>query len=394
VIDVVRWTPDTVHHVALPRREGVAGRSGALAAGSAWEQLSDAGASLHQVDMRRSPLHPSNGAALAQVHRLIARTGPDVVHGHSTIGGAVARVGRWGRPVACVYTPNGLMTSSPAVAGERLLGRGTDRIVAVSPGEAARVAALRLVPEDRVVMIRNGIDLRDSAGRGVGPALDIRARFGLAAGTPIVATVARVVAQKAPEQFVRACAAVARRRPDAHFLLVGLGPRQGRVDDEVAAGGLSGRFHQIDHLPDASAVMDQFDVFALLSRYEGGPYTPLEAMRAGVPVVLSDVVGNRDTVTDAVTGFLVPFGDAEATARAIVALLDDAPLRAATVAAASTRLRTDFDARSMGARHAALYAELASGTAAGTRRSTRRLPHPMSGHSSKRPDSSASQYNS
>lgn len=383
---MVRSTPDTVHHVALPERAGVAGRSGALAAADAWGQLSGAGATLHLVDMRRNPLHPSNAAAIVRVRRLVVTTAPDVVHGHSTVGGVVARVAAWPRAVPCAYTPNGLMTSWAAVAGERLLGRGTDRLVAVSASEAARVVALGLVPSDRVVTIPNGIDLRHAVGAGV----DIRSRLGLAVGTPLVATVARVVAQKAPEQFVRACAVVARGRPDAHFVLVGLGPQQRRVDAEVVAGGLGGRFHQIPHLPDAASVMQQFDVFALLSRYEGGPFTALEAMRAGVPVVLSDVVGNRDTVADGVSGLLVPFGDAGAAARAILSLLEDTPLRTAMVAAASARLRSRFDVRQMGARHAALYAGLADGT----QRRTRKLPHASSGHSSKRPDPSASRYNS
>jgi len=387
----VRWTPDTVHHVALPDLPGVAGRSGAVAASGAWAQLSGGGASLHRVDMRRNPLHPANAAAVAQVGRLIARTMPDVVHGHSSVGGAVARMAsRWQR-VPCVYTPNGLMTSPATVAGERWLGRATDRVIAVSAGEAERVVALRLVPPERVVTIPNGIDVSGPSPDGE----DIRGRLGLAEGTPLVATVARVVAQKAPEQFVRACAEVARHRPDVHFLLVGLGPLQGRVEKEVAAGGLHGRFHQIPHLDDAASVMGQFNVFALLSRYEGGPYAPLEAMRAGVPVVLSDVVGNHDTVVDGVSGFLVPFGDAGGAARVIVRLLDDAVVRAAVVAAAASRLRAEFDARLMGARHAALYSGMGSGAAiAGTRRSTRRLPHPISGRSSKRPDASASQYSS
>jgi glycosyltransferase involved in cell wall biosynthesis len=250
------------------------------------------------------------------------------------------------------------MTSVPAVAFERGLGRLTARFVAVSPTEAARVVALKLVPEARVAVIPNGIELEAPPARD-GDWDDLRGRLGLPPGTPLVATVARVAAQKAPEQFVRACAAVARRRPGVHFLLVGLGPQQKLVDRTVAAARLAGRFHQIRHVPNAAVLMAQFDAFVLLSRYEGGPYVPLEAMRAGVPVVLSDVVGNHDTVDQGVTGFLVPFGDAGAAATAVVRLLDDDDLRASVIAGATARLRQEFDVRLMGERLAALYAELA-----------------------------------
>jgi glycosyltransferase involved in cell wall biosynthesis len=354
----VSSTPGVEHHVALAQHEGVAGRSGALADTTAAGRLQAAGATLHVVDMRRNPLHPTNAVAVGAVGRVISEVRPGVLHGHSSVGGAVARLAARGAGLPCVYTPNGLMTSVPAVAFERGLGRLTARFVAVSPTEAARVVALKLVPEARVAVIPNGIELEAPPARD-GDWDDLRGRLGLPPGTPLVATVARVAAQKAPEQFVRACAAVARRRPGVHFLLVGLGPQQKLVDRTVAAARLAGRFHQIRHVPNAAVLMAQFDAFVLLSRYEGGPYVPLEAMRAGVPVVLSDVVGNHDTVDQGVTGFLVPFGDAGAAATAVVRLLDDDDLRASVIAGATARLRQEFDVRLMGERLAALYAELA-----------------------------------
>ena len=372
LLDVVASTPDACHHVAMPDHHGVAGRSGAVSDRGAAGHLAAEGATVHVVDMRRNPLHPANMAAVVATRRLIGRVGPDVVHGHSSVGGLVARLAASRARVPCVHTPNGVMTGLAAVTFERMLGPLTDRFVAVSASEAEQVAALKLVAPERIAVIPNGIDL---AVPGGDESADVRRRLGLPAGTPLVATVARLAAQKAPEQFVRACAAVARRRPGVHFLLVGLGPRQRQVDREIVAGHLAGRFHQIEHLNDAAAAMRAFDTFVLLSRYEGGPYAPLEAMRAGVPVVLSDVVGNRDTVVAGVTGLLVPFGQPEAAATAIIRLLDDRVLRAAIVAAASARLRQEFDIALMGERLAALYRELA-------RRSTRRLPQASSGLSS------------
>jgi starch synthase len=71
-------------------------------------------------------------------------------------------------------------------------------------------------------------------------------------------------------------------------------------------------------------------------------------MAAGTPVVLSDVVGNRDVVEDGVSGLLVPFGDHGAAADAITGLLADAARRDALARAARARVRCQFDVRRMG----------------------------------------------
>jgi glycosyltransferase involved in cell wall biosynthesis len=182
--------------------------------------------------------------------------------------------------------------------------------------------------------------------------------LGLAPATPLVGTVARLVAQKAPMRFVATCAAVAHRRPDAHFLLIGSGPLQRDVDRVVHACGLADRFHQLPSLPVAAGVLDQIQVVVLLSRFEGGPYLPLEAMRAGTPVVVSDVVGNRDTVEDGVSGFLVAPEDTAEAADRVVHLLDDDDARRRMGRAGRRRVAEHFDVEEMGRRTQALYDEV------------------------------------
>lgn len=403
LIDVVRHARGIEHHVAVPPLGRGARTSGALVDAPALDAIVAAGGCLHWVDMRRTPPHPANALALARLDHLVRYLAPAVVHGHSSVGGALGRVavaaarrgrdggrGRGGgraRCVAAVYTPNGLATSGAALAIERGLRPLTDRLVAVSPSEADLALTRLSFPPAKVVTIPNGIDLDPPPPA----AIDLRQRIGVAPDTPLVGTVARLVEQKAPAQFVAVCAAVARRRGDAHFLLIGMGPLQAEVDAAVARGGVEGggggglgngglgdgglgnggrgdggrggfgrRFHQIEHLPGAAGALDQLDVFVLASRFEGGPYTPLEAMRAGVPVVLSDVVGNHDAVEHGRSGFLRPFADTDAMAGDVVALLADKALRSRVAAAGRHRLAEHFDVRRMGERLAALYAELAS----------------------------------
>jgi glycosyltransferase involved in cell wall biosynthesis len=320
---------------------------GALYDEEAVERMRADGAVLHHVDMRRDPVQPANGRAVLSLHGLIRRVRPDVVHGHSSVGGALARLSGRAARVPVAYTANGVATETAYRLAERALGRLTWRWVAVSDSEAALASRLGLAPAARLVTIPNGIDL---AAPPAGT--DLRERLGVPPGTRLVGTVARLVAQKAPLDFVRVAAAV----PEAHFALIGMGPLQPDVDAEVDRLGLRPRWHQIGHVDDAATLLPHLDVFMLASAFEGAPYTPLEAIRAGVPVVLSDVVGNRDVIADGRSGLLAPAGDVGRLSGHVRRLLDDPDLGRSLAGAARDRLAERFDVVSMGAALAALYA--------------------------------------
>ncbi|HEY2772073.1 MAG TPA: glycosyltransferase family 4 protein, partial [Solirubrobacteraceae bacterium] len=140
--------------------------------------------------------------------------------------------------------------------------------------------------------------------------------------------------------------------------LVGRGPHRDRVRAALAEAKLGRRFHWLSALPFAANVFHEFDLYVLPSRYEGGPYTPLEAMRAGTPVVLTDVAGNADTVEDGVSGLLVGMDDSKALGDAIAYLMSDRQRREAIVEAAHRRLAAKFDVRTMGQETARVYEEL------------------------------------
>lgn len=354
VVDVVRHTSATDHHVAIPSR-----RVGGSTDEAATAMLRDAAATVHTVEMRRSPTRPRNAVALLELERLVRHLKPSIVHGHSSVGGALGRIAALRSAAARVYTPQGVATSRPALLAERALGRVTDRFVAASPSEADLVIEERLVRPARLLMIPNGVDLTH-------PTTDVRLRERLRVpgDAPLVGTIARLVPQKAPEHFVRACGLVRAACPNAHFVLIGTGPLRQPVSGAVASLGLQGCFHHIPVLPNAAGVLDQLDVFALSSRFEGAPYAPLEAMRAGTPVVLTDVVGSRDAIVDGVSGLLVPPNAPELMAAAITELIYDPDRRRRMAQAALERLRLRFDVRAMGAALDEMYATVVAEVAA------------------------------
>jgi glycosyltransferase involved in cell wall biosynthesis len=363
VADIVANARASEHVVVVPPE-----RVGDVTDHRAVEQIKDARGTVHVIDMRRMPVHPANATALAAVLRLVNTERIDVLHGHSSIGGVLARVAarRHRRPV--VWTPNGVMTSRPVVAIERKLARWTDAIVAVSPSEAELLGRLRIARAEQLLMIPNAIDITPAAD-----GTDLRALTGIPADAKIVGSIARLVPQKAPLDYVEVCRRVSESRPDVHFVLIGDGKLAGEVDAAVARWDRAGRFHRLRALPNAARVLGQMDVFVLTSRYEGAPYAALEAMREGAPMVLTRVVGSADLVSDGETGLLCEGGDLAGMAKLIQDILDNEKKSTLLTKRARELLVTSYDVRGFGRAHDDLYERL------GRHRDLRGAGTPLSG---------------
>jgi glycosyltransferase involved in cell wall biosynthesis len=346
--DIATYATGSRHHVVIPSR-----RVGGLTDDTALPRLQGAGAEVHPLAMHRTPWSRANAVALARLRRLVREVRPDIVHGHSSIGGLLARLVAGGRTHPTVYTANGITTVRAGVVVERLLRHRTTAFVATSPSEADHAARLGLTTGVRVAVIPNGIDLQAPPSP-----VDLRTSLGLPPGTPLVGTISRLVAQKAPEDLVAALRVVLDRVPDAHAVVIGDGELAAEYEAAVDATGVRDRLHRIPVLDGAGGALDQLDVFVLASRFEGGPYAPLEAMRAGTAVVLTDVVGSRDAVEDGSSGRLVPAGRPDLLGKAAADLLADPDERARLGAGGRARVVERFDVRAMGAALDELYADL------------------------------------
>ncbi len=201
-------------------------------------------------------------------------------------------------------------------------------------------------------MIPNGIRPEPPAPRS------LRSLLGVDEAATLVGTMGRVSHQKATSTFVAAGAALLRARPDVHLVLIGDGPERAAIEAQVRQAALGDRFHWLRELPGASAYLHDLAVFALPSRFEGLPFAALEAMRAGVPVVLSDAVGNRDVVEHGRSGLLVPFNQPAALTAAIGQVLDDPALAAALRQGAHARVQERFDVKAMAHALGELYASV------------------------------------
>jgi glycosyltransferase involved in cell wall biosynthesis len=293
------------------------------------------------LPIRRS-IHPEDVIALREVVHYVRRCGPfDLIHGHSSKGGALARLAGRICGVPSVYTPNALVTMNPELGhiksrvyrvAERCLGRMGDLFIAVSDAERHHAISLG-VPASSIAVVPNGIApplLRDRQ--------TVRAEFGIDADAPVVGFVGRLSCQKAPQVLIRAFAECVAGHPHAVLAIVGEGPLQEELEQLAHELGVSRHIRWLG-ARNGQQAMPAFDLLVLSSNYEGMPYVLLEAAHAGLPIVATRVSGASTVVRDNENGFLVAPGDTGAIARAMDALLSDSDLRARFSAASLARVR-------------------------------------------------------
>ncbi|MBI5394539.1 MAG: glycosyltransferase [Verrucomicrobia bacterium] len=325
------------------------------------EELRALGVPMMPLAMKRSP-HPKDAGCCLAIRRYLKQHGPfDVVHGHSSKGGALARLSGIGLPGIRVYTPHAMFTMNPGLRPavkwvfatiERVLGWFGDGIILVSEDERQHALEVGL-PARKLFVITNGIRLHTPP-----PAENLRAKLGLPADALSIGFVGRFVPQKAPENLLRAFAALAGRFPKARLVMVGDGALGPALRDEAQKLGIADRVTWPGPL-DGPSAMFAFDIFALPSRYEGFPYVLLEAMAAKLPVVMTHVGGAGSLVLDGENGLVVPPDRADLLEAALERLLADDGLRLKMGARSGERVH-DFSIGKMVEKTLALYGSLAA----------------------------------
>jgi glycosyltransferase involved in cell wall biosynthesis len=203
---------------------------------------------------------------------------------------------------------------------ERRLAHVTDRIICVSEAERQAALVRAICPPERLVVIPNGLDI-EAFDRMAAAEVE-RGQFGLTDGDFVIGTVGRLDPQKGHAHLLRAAALVLERHPEARFLIVGDGELRSVLEQQARDAGIADRVVFVGRYEPAAALYRLMDLFVLPSLWEGAPYSPLEAMAAGLPVVCSDVGGCRDIVADGETGFLVPPAQPHALAERVLELLE------------------------------------------------------------------------
>lgn len=316
------------------------------------EALRAGGVDVRVVPALQREIAPkADRAALADLRALIRSVRPALVHTHSSKAGILGRLAARLEGVPALHTAHAWSFSdgidwrrkAMTVPVEALVGRVTDRFVVVSEADREVGTRWRVARPAQVRVVHNGVS--DTP---------LRAEPG-ATGPPRLTMVARLAAPKQPVLLLEAFAAVG---GDAHLDLVGDGPDRATVEAAVARLGLSQRVTLLGNRRDVPDLLARSQVFALISRQEGFPLAILEAMRAGLPVIASDVGGVSEAVSDGVTGLLVPRDDRGALTAALQRLLGCPVTRREMGRAGRAAFEARFTLSRMLDATAAVYGEL------------------------------------
>lgn len=279
------------------------------------EYLQRAGIESVPCDSLKRAVNPIlDGKSLRYILYIINQFKPDLIAAHSSKTGMLGRLASQITKIPCVFTAHGwsFTTGIPEPNRtiyrwlEKLTASLADKIICVS--EYDRQIGLKAgISSAKLLTIHNG--MKDIA-------IDLKANP--AQTDPIkVAMVARFDRQKDQATLIAAC-----QNLNVKLVLIGDGPSLDKTKKTVEQLGMS---HQVSFLgfrQDIAEILAEVQIYALVSNWEGLPCTIIEAMRAGLPVVASDVGGVSEIVLDGHTGYLVPRGDAKALRQKLSYLLN------------------------------------------------------------------------
>jgi glycosyltransferase involved in cell wall biosynthesis len=345
VRDMARYLLDRGHRATVLVGAAAGGSDDALA------ELRRSGIDTCAIAGLRRSIHPLHDAvAVRQLTRGLRRIQPDLVSTHTAKAGILGRIAARAAGIPAIFTPHGwaitdrISASSGRVfrMAERLAAPMAHTIVNVCEAERQLASEHLIAPEHKLAVIHNGV--RD---------IPLTLRADPETDPPRLIMVARFEAPKDHELVLHALAPLRNFAWQMDF--VGSGPREQAIRAMTSELGFEERVHFTGHTTNTAEQLSCSQIFVLASKSEGFPRSILEAMRAGLPVVASDVGGVSEAVMHRETGLVVPRNDGERLTEALASLIVRPDLRGEFGRAGRLRYELNFTFDQMARKTLALY---------------------------------------
>lgn len=320
--------------------------------GPLWDELKARGIPVYRCDSLQRSLSPMKDLkAFTELSSLIKELNPDLVCTHSSKAGFLGRLAAYKNSIPAVFTAHGWSFTegvSPVnrkiyLQLERMAAKWCERIICVSEYDRQLALEKRVTSYNKLVTIHNGIPTSDCLATGICKDTPIR-----------IIMVARFSEQKDQQLLVRAASQL-QTENDFEIDFVGDGPLFSSTKELAQKLQISDKVRFLGARTDVPELLENADVFVLTSNWEGFPITILEAMRAGLPVITSDVGGCNEAVIDGVTGYLIPRGDQECLKERLARLINDPQLRSSMGNKGFERFSEYFTVEQMAQKTMAVY---------------------------------------
>lgn len=291
--------------------------------GSYVAELLEAGCQVRSLRHLRRPISPMRDLlGFFEIRRCLREVAPDLVSAHSSKAGWLGRLAAASLGIPALFTAHGWAFTEGVPPLRRRLYRLAEaaiaplsqRIITVSEQDRRLARRLGVGRDSQLITVHNGMpDITESLKA------DPRR------SPPRIIMVARFDEQKDQGTLIAALAQL--KGLPWGLELVGDGPLAGRARDAVRAAGLESRVTFLGARNDVADRLAAAQVFVLATHWEGFPRSILEAMRARLPVIASDVGGVNESVTEGLTGLLVKRRDVAGMRDSLRRLLADPELR-------------------------------------------------------------------
>jgi len=236
----------------------------------------------------------------------------------------------------------------------RIAARHAAMNIAVSSSVADQVRKRLRLKEQQVRVIANGVPVPDAARIESVKAMRKVARK---SGLQLI-NVGRMVPLKSQRQLIYAMAELVKNFPDIRLTILGDGELMADLKHLAEAEGVASRIDFPGTVDDVAENLARADIFLSCSEKEGMPVSILEAMAWELPVVASDIPGNRSVVKEGETGYLFELHNTNQLVERVVAVVENPELAAAVASRGRRMVEREFSAAACEHSHASLYQEL------------------------------------
>ena len=302
--------------------------------------------------------------AFFEIISLLQRERPHVLHINSSkAGGLGAVAGRFAHTPHIVFTSHGLaFEESRAWFSKKFMYFFTWLTFVFShtsiliSQDSYRKAGRMWFLKNKLKLIHNGVpEIEFVETKSARNALQQKSSSTLAMGTTWIGTISELTKNKGLFYLLEACARLNEIGKNFICVIIGEGEERERLQKSIDALGLTDTVYLLGYIEDAAQYLKAFDIFTLTSVKEGHPYVLLEAARAKLPVVASDIPGVTDIIEHATTGLLSKSQNMAQIKDNLGILIEDVRLRAQYGNALKDKVGRDLSFQEMLNKTFALY---------------------------------------